>query len=139
MTAFTYILVEAILPAVQLFVGLWAKYLTPTKMKDPSRNLTAQCCYYSELAASSPEHWQEAQRLYAKWNLHFFPFSLVTGMVAMGAFLLIVKPTQMTELSVPVVALLCCCVLVPAAFLYRARRLTERDLQSWDAARQTEE
>lgn len=128
MKPITFYLIEAIIPMIQLLNGLWCKYLAPKKIQDPTKNLFAQCCYYSKLSVSSQELWDMGQKLYGEWNLKYFLPSFVSAMACVTVFMLVVKPESLDLMSTLIFV---CCLMVPVIWMQKARRNTEKELRSW--------
>lgn len=112
---------QLVLVAVQLLLGLWARFLPQRKIADPAKKLMTGCCYYSRRAAASQEAWDFAQARFSRWCLLLaLPSALVSFLTA--RLLAALSPSG--GLLPALLAL-----AVPLLFLLACRLLTEQDLK----------
>ena len=112
---------QAVILAIQGFLGLWIWLAPPRKVADPSKKLTAGCCYHSRLAAASRENWDYAQKRYSLWCFRLLLPSMAAS-VTMTWFLSRFPNSD----GLPA---LTAALLIPLLFLFLCRYMTERDLK----------
>lgn len=113
--------IQLVLVAIQLFLGTWIWFFPSRRIVDPSKKLTASCCYHSRRAAASQEAWDFAQKRYSRWCLLLVLPSAGLSFLA----------AQLLEAALPGgdIAAAALALAVPLAFLLACRILTEQDLK----------
>lgn len=110
--------VQLIILAIQLIMGLWARFFPVRTITDPAQKLAVGCCYHSRRAAASQKAWDYAQKRFGRWCLLLL---LPSAAVSYAAAALL---SRLTGVAPMILAL-----LVPLAFFLACRVMTERDLK----------